>query len=487
MENQNSNKNKKQTTINVQVPSAENIAQRRNLIPLAFAIALVFFLFNFLSLQFLGNTIATFTGLNFVTGTQLKTHNLFSGKETGVSDFPSNLWAIIAFISSIIGLIIFLIREKREALFGATTGIIGIISLIVFQITLNAKVVADGGGAVFGFGYWGSLLALGIATAISFLRLKHKKYTQNNLNSFDMYSLATKNKGITILLFSALILVGIGFAALSYFNPFDKRPEQARQALANKIEGESENYIKLIEFKKQDGKEMGSNAYELYFSGFFQYQKECYKSSATFSNFLYKKFTVWKSEPKGWDKYNTGIVEKCPKGLKVGFMGKAIFEKRESGWQCIEVEVTETRNAEVEAIAEEEDNIIEKETTSVDIKLPFVGKKFYDTHPALSGSGTPRYFVEIKENGDVYFGYDAPNMNGADIHKQLNVGKFKPLMECKNEEFAIGRFFKITSSLISVTDKKGEMIFSPDCCGIDDPEPSMEGDTVLCPCDSEYF
>lgn len=487
MENQNSNKNEGQTTISVQVPSAENIAQRRNLIPLAFAIALVFFLFNFLNLQFLGNTIATFTGLNFVTGTQLKTHNLFSGKETGVSDFPSNLWTIIAFISNIIGLAVFLIREKREALFGVTTGIIGFISLIVFQITLNAKVVADGGGAVFGFGYWGSLLALGIATAISFLRLKLKENTQNNLNGFDIYSWATKNKGITIVLFSTLILVGIGITALSYFNPFDERPEQARQALANKIEGESENYIKLIEFKKQDGKEIGSNAYELYFSGFFQYQKECYKSSATFSSFLYKKFTVWKSEPKGWDKFNTGIVEKCPKGLKVGFMGKAIFEKRESGWQCIEVEVTETRNADVEAIAEEKDAILEKEAPSVDIKLPFVGKKFYDTHPALSGSGTPRYFVDIKENGDVYFGYDAPNMNGADLHEEVFAGKYKPVMECKKADYATGQFLSITKNMISITDKKGEMIFSPDCCGIDDPEPSMEGDTVLCPCDSEYF
>ncbi len=119
--------------------------------------------------------------------------------------------------------------------------------------------------------------------------------------------------------------------------------------------------------------------------------------------------------------------------------------------------------------------------------LPFTGKKYYSTHPMMSGSGTPQYFVEIREDGDVYFGYDAPNMNGPAEHKIVNAGKFQQVIECKNSDCATGRFFSITAKQISVTDKNGELIFSPDCCGMNDPEPETEGDRALCPCDSEYW
>lgn len=396
MENQNSNKNEGQTTISVQVPSAENIAQRRNLIPLAFGIALVFFLFNFLNLQFLGNTVATFTGLNFVTGTQLKTHDLFSGKETGVSDFPSNVWAIIAFISSIIGLVIFLIKEKREALFGVTTGIIGFISLIVFQITLNAKVVADGGGAVFGFGYWGALVASGVACFISYLRMRQRVDIDSNIS--QPQTTPTQNP-------SQQVQPTVGFDIVEWFNKNRKL-----------IIGIAAMLTLLVAF-------------------YYHIPQRAIVAIQDF--FPEDKPAV----------YDNNAVTDAPI---------------------------------VESIAVDEGNALTH-------SLPFVGKKFYDTHPALSGSGTPRYFVEIKENGDVFFGYDAPNMNGADIHEEVFAGKYKPVMECKKADYATGQFLSITKNMISVTDRKGEMTFSPDCCGIDDPEPSMEGDTVLCPCDSEYF
>lgn len=132
---------------------------------------------------------------------------------------------------------------------------------------------------------------------------------------------------------------------------FDKRPKLAEEALVKQIADESAGYIQLLEFKKLDGKEAeGGTKYIMDFSGFFQYQKDCYKCSGAFSNFLYSNFVVWKSKPEGWDAFNAGVVKPIQKGLKVGYMGKAYFDKKESGWNLYKLEITETKDSGVEPI-----------------------------------------------------------------------------------------------------------------------------------------
>lgn len=132
---------------------------------------------------------------------------------------------------------------------------------------------------------------------------------------------------------------------------FDKRPKMAEEALVKQIADESAGYIQLLDFKKLDGKETeGGTKYIMDFSGFFQYQKDCFKCSGTFSSFLYSDFVVWKSRPEGWDAFNVGIVKPIQKGLKVGYMGKAYFEKKESGWSLYKLDITETRDSGVEPL-----------------------------------------------------------------------------------------------------------------------------------------
>jgi hypothetical protein len=58
MENQNQNNPTGQTTISVQVPSTENIASRRTLIPASFALAAIFFFFTFCDLKCSGQKFA---------------------------------------------------------------------------------------------------------------------------------------------------------------------------------------------------------------------------------------------------------------------------------------------------------------------------------------------------------------------------------------------------------------------------------------------
>lgn len=241
MENQNQESGTGQQTINIQVPSADNIASRRSLIPLLFAAVIIFFFFNFFTVSCGGQKIGSVTGINLVTGTELKDRDMFSGRETKGEKIPSSTWAIIAFGAAIIGLGAFLIKEKREALIGAGAGAIGFGSLLILQFAIKSAIEKKAEGAIqtdFQFAYWAALIAMGIAGFVSYLRMQKThnivvsvtpqsppSTTQNaenitqpissintiqQTNSFDIGEWFSKNKKIVIgIVGIAIILFGV--------------------------------------------------------------------------------------------------------------------------------------------------------------------------------------------------------------------------------------------------------------------------------------
>jgi len=175
MENQNQESRTGQQTINIQVPSADNIASRRSLIPLLFAAVIIFFFFNFFTVSCGGQKVGSVKGIDLVTGTQLKSENMFSGQETQGEKIPSSVWAIIAFGAAIIGLGAYLIKEKREAIIGTGAGAIGFGSLLILQFAIKSAIEKKAEGAIqtdFQFAYWGALIAIGVAAFISYLRMQ---------------------------------------------------------------------------------------------------------------------------------------------------------------------------------------------------------------------------------------------------------------------------------------------------------------------------
>jgi hypothetical protein len=176
MENQNQENVSGQQTINIQVPSADNIASRRSLIPLLFAIVIIFFFFNFFTVSCGGQKVGDVKGIDLVTGTQLKSQDMFSDGETDGEKIPSSAWAIIAFSAAIIGLVAFLIKEKREAIIGTGTGAIGFGSLLILQFVVKNAIEKKAEGNPFEidfhFAYWGALIAMGLAGFISYLRMR---------------------------------------------------------------------------------------------------------------------------------------------------------------------------------------------------------------------------------------------------------------------------------------------------------------------------
>ncbi|MBN8590032.1 MAG: YARHG domain-containing protein [Rhodothermia bacterium] len=172
MENENPNNASGQQTINVQVPLADNIASRRPLIPTSFALAIIFFFFTFCDFKCGGQKIGSVTGINLVTGTELKDNDMFTGRET---EIPASMWAILSLGAAIIGLGAYLIKEKREALIGTGAGAIGAGSLIILQFVIKSAIDKEAIGQIdvdFQFPYWGALTALCVGGLISYLRMK---------------------------------------------------------------------------------------------------------------------------------------------------------------------------------------------------------------------------------------------------------------------------------------------------------------------------
>lgn len=195
-----------QRNITVQIP----VVSQRTMIPVLFGAAALFFFFTFCEISCGNQRLAAMTGIEMMTGTEIKGGEMFGkefeemvkskagsmGKEDGLYDdetesdtqpidtdepgnksIPSNIWAILAFVEALVGLGIYLMRNKVQGLIGGIAGVSGAIFLLIMQIQLTNAVKEQGGGfamieAKFTLAFWGSLLALLVAGVLSFLRMR---------------------------------------------------------------------------------------------------------------------------------------------------------------------------------------------------------------------------------------------------------------------------------------------------------------------------
>ena len=189
---------KQPASVNIQLPTVETIASKRSLIPVSFAVIIIFFFFSFVDFKCNGTTAESLTGYNLVFGTHLKNpvNSAFNQSQSVFDQLDENansnkqqssleggkvgpsIWAIFALAAAIGGVAIFWKRKQIESLAGAALGIAGFISLIVLRSVIKSKVDEQtGGGFVqietdFQFAYWVSLLAFIVAGGISYLRLR---------------------------------------------------------------------------------------------------------------------------------------------------------------------------------------------------------------------------------------------------------------------------------------------------------------------------
>ena len=77
---------KQPASVNIQLPTVETIASKRSLIPVSFAVIIIFFFFSFVDFKCNGTTAESLTGYNLVFGTHLQNpvnnafaYNIYSG------------------------------------------------------------------------------------------------------------------------------------------------------------------------------------------------------------------------------------------------------------------------------------------------------------------------------------------------------------------------------------------------------------------------
>ncbi|AZB01166.1 hypothetical protein EG359_16800 [Chryseobacterium joostei] len=118
-------------------------------------------------------------------------------------------------------------------------------------------------------------------------------------------------------------------------------------------------------------------------------------------------------------------------------------------------------------------------------KTPFTGHRSFDILKGYSGTGTPHYYVDMKKNGDVHFGYVQVNQaNGKETKEEINAGKYVPnkVMKVVFKKFDETFFVKLDKNKIYLTDEKGNIQNLEGCCSS-----SESIDKETCTCESELY
>ncbi|MFP3832191.1 hypothetical protein [Chryseobacterium sp. SIMBA_028] len=123
--------------------------------------------------------------------------------------------------------------------------------------------------------------------------------------------------------------------------------------------------------------------------------------------------------------------------------------------------------------------------TLAQIKTPFTGHRSFDILKGYSGTGTPHYYLDVKKNGDVHFGYVQVNQaDGKETKEEINAGKYVPnkVMKVVFKKFNETFFLKLDKNKIYLTDEKGNIQNLEGCCSSSE---SIDKDT--CTCESELY
>ena len=182
MENQNSNNYINNNSNDINSSHDTILINKRAIIPSSFSLILVLFFFTFCDLKCGNQKIGSIKGIDLVIGSSFtKSENILNpnSKEEKV---PPNIWAILSFMSAIVGLGSFLRKDKIEALICISAAILGFISLIILNYNISTTIRENSSGQIdtlFLLPYYGSLTCFIIAGVASYFFKKNNNYSNN--------------------------------------------------------------------------------------------------------------------------------------------------------------------------------------------------------------------------------------------------------------------------------------------------------------------
>ncbi|MCB0706216.1 MAG: hypothetical protein KDC34_12935 [Saprospiraceae bacterium] len=140
--------------------------------PTGFGLALLCFLFTFCEVKCSGDTVMKISGINMAFGTEPTPAGILANEEldmdgdsdiAGESSGDMNIYALIAFLAALSGLVFFfLFQGKMYALIGTTAGLLAFLCLLILQFNLGNDMDAETKEMVvlqFKIPYWIALLS----------------------------------------------------------------------------------------------------------------------------------------------------------------------------------------------------------------------------------------------------------------------------------------------------------------------------------------
>jgi len=115
--------------------------------------------------------------------------------------------------------------------------------------------------------------------------------------------------------------------------------------------------------------------------------------------------------------------------------------------------------------------------------IPFTGKRDFNIEQGASGSGTPAYYLDVKKNGNVHFGFLQINQaDGKETKEEINAGKYNPkVMKVHFKTYNETFYVKFDKEKIYLTDEAGNIKKTDDCC------PVSEMAELNCNCESILY
>jgi hypothetical protein len=118
----------------------------RKLSPVVFVLALICFFLPFVTFSCQGQRVATFSGMQLVTGTTLQQPQAFGPPQQQKID-PEPL-ALLAALAALAGLAVSFLRGKRGAIPPAIAGGLGVVFMLALKSKLDGDVLRQGQGAI---------------------------------------------------------------------------------------------------------------------------------------------------------------------------------------------------------------------------------------------------------------------------------------------------------------------------------------------------
>jgi hypothetical protein len=149
--------------------------------PAIYGLALICFFLPFTHISCQGEKVATFTGVQLVTGTTIEQTEMFSEGKKAKKIAPEPL-AILVLFSTIAGLGLSFLKGKESTLASAIAGGAGLIFLLLLKAKIDNEVLKEGEGVLrveYGAGFWLILLLFLFAAGLNgFLFSQLKKGTE---------------------------------------------------------------------------------------------------------------------------------------------------------------------------------------------------------------------------------------------------------------------------------------------------------------------